>query len=454
MRVHPLARSRVARILASLAICAPALAAAVIVPARASAQPPLQLGVYLPGAPGNGSVLDGYASMVGRKPDIVMMYRSLEGPLLYSNEIANLRERSETPLVTLEPYAEGGMASFPEIAAGKYDSYFRREADAAKALGMTVLLRFAHEMNLPSMAWGPGKAGNTGASYVEAWRHIVTIFRQEGADNVKWVWAPNVDYGGRPFSQYFPGDEWVDYVGLDGYNWGTSEGGSWQSFAEVFGSSYATITQLSSKPVIITETASSETGGSKAAWIEEAFLRTVPQQMPRVQAVVWFDATKERDWPIDTSQSSLNAYRNVVASTLYGGTQAPPAESAAPVEEPAPVVEELKVVPKSHKHGRAIKVSGRISYRLSRKATVLIALRRRHSRAKPFFFVAEQNPGHRRVSLKKLVHRRCLHRGEYQISVVAISRTGTRSQPRQRGIRIAVRGKGGRHRVAKPGRRR
>ena len=100
------------------------------------------------------------------------------------------------------------------------------------------MLRFAHEMNLLSSDWGPGKEGNTASSYVDAWRHIVTIFRQEGADNVKWVWAPNVDYGGRPFTQFFPGDEWVDYVALDGYNWGATGGESWETFSQIFASSY------------------------------------------------------------------------------------------------------------------------------------------------------------------------------------------------------------------------
>jgi hypothetical protein len=427
-------------LLASLAC----LGAGAALPAAAAASP-IQLGVYLPGGAGSASALDSYASTVGRKPDLLMAFRNMGGPLLYSSEISNLKARGITPLITLEPYLSGGVASFTSIIAGQYDSYFRREADAMKATNMTVDIRFAHEMNLLSSDWGPNKAGNTGSAYAEAWRHIVSIFRQEGARNVKWVWAPNIDYGGRPFNQFYPGDEWVDYVGLDGYNWGTSSG-SWQTFSKIFASSYATITQLSSKPLIITETASSETGGSKAAWIEQSFLTTIPQEMPRVSAVVWFDENKEQDWRVDSSQSSLDAYRKVVASSLYGGTQAP-APEAPPVEPAPPVVEELEVTPQPtpppvvkgghHKRPRrAVKLRGAIKYKISAPGLVRVVLKRRHSDAEPLAFTAVQGAGRQRVGFKKLVGDRSLNRGDYRVSVVAFSQTGAHSSPQRHGFRI------------------
>ncbi len=450
----PRARSKFSTVVAVL--CVPILLG-VCGAVTASAQTPMRLGVYLTGGGGDASKLDDYASMVGRNPDILLVFRSMDGPLLYSSEVSNLRARGETPMVTLEPYTSAGVASFSDIAAGKYDSYFRKEADAVKGLGMTVMLRFAHEMNLLSSDWGPGKAGNVGSGYVDAWRHIVTVFREEGAGNVEWVWAPNVDYGGRPFAQFFPGDEWVDYVALDGYNWGASSGGSWETFSKIFGSSYATLTELSGKPVIISETGSDESGGNKAAWIEESFLSTIPQKMPRVSAVVWFNDDKERDWRVNSSQASLDAYRRVVGSTLYGGDQA-----VAVVEE-APIVKDLDVVPKvtptvesapapgptatpaadrkgSHrhrrKHRRRLRLRGRITYRLSRRATVRIALHRRQSRSDPLVFTAEQRAGHKRVALSRLVGERNLRRGTYRVSVVAFSSGGNRSRPRHRGFRI------------------
>lgn len=473
-------RTKIVLALGALAACLPLLFTAVS-PAHASADVPRQLGVYLPGGGGSAGTLDEYASMVGRKPDIFLVFRNMDGPLLYSSEIANLKARGETPMVTLEPYLGSGVASLTDIAAGKYDAYFRKEADAVRGLGMNVMIRFAHEMNLLSSDWGPNKAGNTGSAYADAWRHIVTVFRAEGANNVQWVWAPNVDYGGRPFNQFFPGDEWVDYVGLDGYNWGNSGGESFAGFSKIFASSYATITQLSAKPLIVTETAASEAGGDKAAWIEETFLKTIPQTMPRISAVIWFSENKERDWPVNSSQASLDAYRKVVSSTLWGGTEAPVVKEAAPTvkeldvipvvtpapaptSEPVPVSEpapestpapapesttpaestpapapatrpgKRKAKGGSRKRHRGVTLRGRVTYRLSRPGIVRIALHRRGGR--PLVFTAEQTPGHKRVALSELVGKRRLGRGRYSVSVVAYSSSGDRSRPRHRGFRL------------------
>ena len=460
--------SRLASVLLGACALLGILFAVALVPARASAAGPIQLGTYLPGGGGNAGALDSYANLVGRKPDIFLVFRNMGGPLLYSSEVANLRSRGETPMVTLEPYTSSGVASMAEIAAGKYDAYFRKEADAVRGLGITVMIRFAHEMNLLSSDWGPNKAGDSANEYVEAWRHIVTVFRQEGASNVKWVWAPNVDYGGRPFSQFFPGDEYVDYVGLDGYNWGTSGGESFASFAKIFASSYATITALSGKPLIVTETAASEAGGDKAAWIEETFLKTIPTTMPRISAVIWFNEDKERDWPVDSSQASLAAYRKVVSSTLWGGTQNVTASEAAPIVKeldvvavvtpaPAPVsAPASEAVPTTtsesapapatkpsrgkHRKGRrhrGVTLRGRITYRLSRPGLVRVVLRRSHGR--PLVFMAEQNAGRKRVPISKLVGARRLARGRYSVSVVAYSLSGSHSRARHHGFRVVPR---------------
>ncbi|HEX3240968.1 MAG TPA: glycosyl hydrolase [Solirubrobacterales bacterium] len=424
---------RIRKLLAAVAVSAPFLLSMAGPGATTAQAAPIQLGAFLPG---NSDELDQYGSMVGRRPDILLLFRNLSGPLLYSSEISTLRSHGVTPMVTLEPYTDDGVASFSEIASSTYDEYFRRQADQIRGLGITVMLRFAHEMNLLSSDWGPGKEGNTPSGYVEAWRHIVTIFRQEGAENVKWVWAPNVDYGGRPFTQFFPGDEWVDYVALDGYNWGASEGEPWETFSQIFASSYATITALSTKPVIIAETGSSETGGDKAAWIEESFFSTIPEQMPRVAAVIWFNDAKERDWRVNSSQASLEAWRRVVGSTLYGGDQPPPVRESAPVVDDLEVVP--KVAPKGKRHRRPVRlrVRGRITYRLSHRAIVRIALHRPRGGAAPLVFSAEQHAGHKRVALSRLVGSRHLRRGHYSVSVVAFSAGGDRSRPRHHGFRL------------------
>src|SRR4051794_35239575 len=221
----------------------------------------IKFGAYS-GAPGQATAmespqaLDKFISMVGRTPDILNDYSNVTEPLLTPDKISNIEAHGTTPMITWQLYKSGWSGSaitFPDIIAGRYDSNLRQAAQLAKSLPFEVLIRFAHEMNGDWYPWRPGgESGNVGTNYVDAWRHIVSIFRQEGATNVKWVWCPNVDSGNYPFAQYFPGDEWVDYVALDGYNWGTGGAGvnKWQSLSEVFAPSYEQLTQMSTKPVM------------------------------------------------------------------------------------------------------------------------------------------------------------------------------------------------------------
>jgi beta-mannanase len=299
-------------------------------PGAASAS--IRLGVFNSGVPYSAQaaqLMSDYTAMVGRKPDIVMWYREFGQPLMYSNEVANLRASGQAPMISWEPSTQ----PLSQIAAGTYDSYLRDSARVAKSWGSELMIRFAYEMNLSWAPWGRGVNGNTASAYVAAWRHVVSVFRAEGVTNVRWVWAPNVDRNGTvPFSPYFPGDSYIDYAALDGYNWGATPGNRWTSVRETFASSYTTLTKLSAKPVIFSEIGSSEIGGDKAAWIRDGFLNDIPTYFPRVTAVVWFNKAKEDDWRINSTPASLDAYRAVVSSSLYGGST--PTASAPPVAAP------------------------------------------------------------------------------------------------------------------------
>jgi hypothetical protein len=421
-------------------------------PATATATP-IKLGVYTAaqgqlGAPEDAAWLDRYAETVGRKPDIVMDYSNITDPLMTQREISNLQARGETPMVTWQLFQSGysgPTTSLDGIAAGGYDSYLHKAASLAKTLPFEVMIRFGHEMNGDWYGWS-----GTPTAYVNAWRHVVSVFREDGATNVKWVWSPTVDYGSYSFAQYFPGDQWVDYVALDGYNWGTAGVGTnkWESLHDVFASSYAKITQLSSKPVIFAETSSSEAGGDKASWIREGFLKAVPRDFPRVSAVIWFDRDAEEDWRIATSGAALAAYREVVASTLYGGSVPPPAETETP--EPQPVVEELQVTPvvpaapsatakRKHKGSRAVQVRGRISYRVSPDATgVKLRIKgpglRGRTAKRTLTLLHPRSRG--TVQLSRLSGGRLLRDRRYRVVAVAI-RGGSVSEPRRAPFQVA-----------------
>lgn len=291
--------------------------------ALAAPQAPVALGVHLPYVSDSGAEIDAYASEVGARPKIVMLNQGWDEPLLYPGQMRAITSRGATPLITWDPIDSAGGIPLRAIAAGAHDDYLRRSADMARAWGGTLYVRFAHEMNLPEAPDGPGRNGNTPAQFIAAWRHVVGIFRNAGADNVRWVWSPNVQCFGRcPFTAFFPGDEWVDWVALDGYNYAAASHVPWFSFTTLFAGSYDIITRLSAKPVMVAETASAEDGGDKAAWIRSAFLRALPTRFPRIRAVVWFDQAKETDWRVDSSTASLNAWRDVVSSPLYNDAAA------------------------------------------------------------------------------------------------------------------------------------
>jgi beta-mannanase len=158
--------------------------------------------------------------------------------------------------------------------------------------------------------------GNTAGLYKRAWRHVVRIFRRADASKVMWVWSPNVDNHGKyPFRGFYPGDAWVDWVGLDGFNWGRT--GEWTSFRQVFGRSYGLLTRISHRPVIVAETGSAQRGGDKAAWVARALRREIPH-LRRIRAVVWFDERFNGiDTRVDSSWGALRAFRGGARFSRY-----------------------------------------------------------------------------------------------------------------------------------------
>lgn len=277
----------------------------------------MKVGVYSgaegqPTAMESPAVLDAYIAKVGHKPDIVMDYSNLTDPLLTPERAANVKAHGVTPMITWQLYESGWGGpdtSLADIANGLYNRQITDAAILAADLAFPILIRFAHEMNGDWYPWG----GRNPAAYRWAFRRCVTIFRQMGATNVKWVWCPNVDNGDHPFADYYPGDDVVDYAGLDGYNWG---GDRWARLYRVFRRSYRLIETLTDKPQMICETSCSENGGNKAGWISQGFA-TIPIGLPRVKAVIWYDRKQEDDWRVDSSPASLDAYRTAISKAPY-----------------------------------------------------------------------------------------------------------------------------------------
>lgn len=207
-----------------------------------------------------------------------------------------------------------------DILSGKCDSYIDDFARGVKEFGDEIWLRPLHEANGDWYTWGTGTDGvnNSSDKVAEAFRYIVKRFRTIDVPNVKWVWTTNASNSGAGSSLTgaYPGDEYVDYNSIDGYNWGTAQSwSSWQSFSSVFSEAYKALSAYD-KPLFIAEFSSSEKGGNKAEWISEMF-RDLPSKFPKIVGLMWFSQSKEDnegDWALNTSDAAVEAWKKGISA--------------------------------------------------------------------------------------------------------------------------------------------
>ncbi|MDT5025385.1 MAG: hypothetical protein QOE61_1811, partial [Micromonosporaceae bacterium] len=200
------------------------------------------------------------------------------------------------------------------LARGDLDSYVLSWAKGIKSLGYTVAIRFAHEMNGDWYPWCEAVNGNQPGEYIAAWRHVHDVFRAAGATNVTWVWSPNILWWGSStkLSALYPGDNYVDWLGLSGYYGG---GKAYRSFDAIFNATIERLRTFSKRPLVITETGASDRSGRKAEWINETF--RLLARHTEIIGLIWFEVNKESDWRIVSSQAAAAAFAQAVAAPAY-----------------------------------------------------------------------------------------------------------------------------------------
>jgi beta-mannanase len=180
-------------------------------------------------------------------------------------------------------------------------------------------LRFAAEMNGDWLPWSTGVNGNDAGDYVAAWRHVRERFRRAGAANAVWVWNPIAAYdGATPLTQVFPGSDAVDWVAVDGYNWGAGRDWGWQSYTDIFAPTLAAFRRLApGAPVMIAETGCAP-DGRKPGWVTSTMNHA---RADGVDALVWFEFAKETDWRLSETPATARAVRTVLRSSgwRHGG---------------------------------------------------------------------------------------------------------------------------------------
>jgi Glycosyl hydrolase family 26 len=231
--------------------------------------------------------------------------------------------RGAIPMVTM---GLGPGITLGEIAAGGQDTVIRAWARAAKEWAHPFLFNPWWEMNGEWYSWGRSP------SFVAAWRHFHDLVVAEGATNVTWTWTTNSLWGD-PASDptpYYPGKEYVDWIGIDSYNWGLnpSQPDHWINPDQTITPTLKKVGEIaheSPKPVILVENGSSEFGGNKADWIAEMLGTYLPHH-PEIKAYLWFNWNFEKsnglraDWPIESSAPAQQAFRKGIQSSLYRST--------------------------------------------------------------------------------------------------------------------------------------
>jgi beta-mannanase len=164
--------------------------------------------------------------------------------------------------------------------------------------------------------WGP--QNNKPEAFISAWQHVVKRFRQLNADNAIWVWSPHPAY--RKFNEYFPGEDYVDWVGVGALNYGTvAVWSQWWEFENIFGDYYDSLA-VYNKPLAITEFGSLAVGGERHIWYAKAF-DNLRDKYPYLTALLFFNnksdnttLNKTLDWSLNSDTLSLQAVRDSVRS--------------------------------------------------------------------------------------------------------------------------------------------
>ena len=239
------------------------------------------------------------------------------------------------PHYTWEPWnpslgvSDTGQIHLQDIINGSWDSYIRARGAEFASAGVPLMVRWGHEFNGNWYPWGIANNSNNPALYVSAYRHVHDVVTAAGATNVQWIWAYN--NGSSPNESWndparaYPGDAYVDWVGIDGYNWGIApswdpSGNYWTSFDSMISSAYSQARSIAPRrPVTVSEFASTEDGGNKAQWMNEMNSTLASGRYPDLKLLTYFDINKEEMWSAASSSASLSAFLSWVKQPYMNG---------------------------------------------------------------------------------------------------------------------------------------
>jgi hypothetical protein len=262
----------------------------------------LTWGIYETNAPLDFTALNEIENNIGFRFPIliyytaVIEYEDMHPGLVQALE--NAKRENRLLELTLQTVAQtpgkGNMVY--DILDGKYDTYLKNYARAVADSEAPVLFRLGNEMNGDWCVYSCHHTSKDTDVFKAFYHYIYQIFEAEGADNVIWVWNPNgksfPDFKWNDEVCYYPGDDFVDVVGMTSYNTGTYyEGEKWVEFDEMYTPIYERDTARFEQPLMITEFSCSSVGGIKEEWVSDMFKSI--DDYDRIKVAVWWDGC---DW--------------------------------------------------------------------------------------------------------------------------------------------------------------
>jgi len=263
---------------------------------------PLQWGVFEPSAPETLEDLTVLEDKVGSKLSFLIRYQTLDEqfPLYGLQQAYENHKYVELTLQTIRPgmidalstnNQDNNASVIYDILDGQYDNYLHEYAQQLKSFGHPVLFRLNNEMNGDWCWYSAYYTAKDAELYKALWIYIHTIFAQHNVDNVIWIWNPHdvskPDFKWNHYMTYYPGDEYVDVIGLTGYNTGTYfPGEQWRGFDNIYQTIYAEYNELFPKPFMISEFGSNSVGGDKAQWINAMF--DTIKQFSNIKVAIWW----------------------------------------------------------------------------------------------------------------------------------------------------------------------
>jgi hypothetical protein len=200
------------------------------------------------------------------------------------------------------------------IITGTYDKDFRSWAHHAQQLGYPIIIEYGTEVNGKWFSWNGYWTGNAQGplKFKEAYRHIIRIMKDEGADNLIWVyhvnWHNNPEEPWNTAKAYYPGDEYIDLFAISAYGALSPDATNIRSFSDMIDEMYLELTEINpDMPIIVAETGTDIRSRESypISWTRDAFSSLVNGKWPQIIGIIWWNSA----WPNDKNPDHNTSMR-------------------------------------------------------------------------------------------------------------------------------------------------